>query len=98
MGLRSRSARLRGDRLRKRSQEPLPPDVNPPFLADEQRADLPPQDGRLNDNVRYRFKVTATTNLGINGSTPPIIVPPTPLRSEERRVGKECRSRWSPDH
>src|SRR2546430_10107334 len=25
--------------------------------------------------------------------------PPTPeLRSEERRVGKECRSRWSPYH
>src|SRR5690349_23676094 len=23
---------------------------------------------------------------------------PIPLRSEERRVGKECRSRWSPDH
>src|SRR5260370_34183796 len=22
----------------------------------------------------------------------------TILRSEERRVGKECRSRWSPDH
>ena len=22
----------------------------------------------------------------------------TPQRSEERRVGKECRSRWSPDH
>src|SRR5689334_7493430 len=21
-----------------------------------------------------------------------------PMRSEERRVGKECRSRWSPDH
>src|ERR1039458_5379081 len=21
-----------------------------------------------------------------------------PFRSEERRVGKECRSRWSPDH
>src|SRR5690349_22113649 len=21
-----------------------------------------------------------------------------PRRSEERRVGKECRSRWSPDH
>src|SRR5256885_3650358 len=21
-----------------------------------------------------------------------------PQRSEERRVGKECRSRWSPDH
>src|SRR3712207_9405248 len=24
--------------------------------------------------------------------------PPTVLRSEERRVGKECRSRWSPYH
>src|SRR3989441_11693765 len=23
---------------------------------------------------------------------------PRMLRSEERRVGKECRSRWSPDH
>src|SRR5256885_653435 len=23
---------------------------------------------------------------------------PVSLRSEERRVGKECRSRWSPDH
>ena len=23
---------------------------------------------------------------------------PTSLRSEERRVGKECRSRWSPYH
>ena len=22
----------------------------------------------------------------------------TPTRSEERRVGKECRSRWSPYH
>ena len=23
---------------------------------------------------------------------------PAPARSEERRVGKECRSRWSPYH
>ena len=23
---------------------------------------------------------------------------PIPVRSEERRVGKECRSRWSPYH
>ena len=27
-----------------------------------------------------------------------IIMPPLGLRSEERRVGKECRSRWSPYH
>ena len=27
-----------------------------------------------------------------------VIVPPGRSRSEERRVGKECRSRWSPYH
>src|SRR5256886_4215553 len=31
------------------------------------------------------------------GSTPSCSAPPKP-RSEERRVGKECRSRWSPYH
>src|SRR5690554_8233835 len=29
----------------------------------------------------------------------PVSIPRDPeTRSEERRVGKECRSRWSPDH
>ena len=32
-----------------------------------------------------------------NGNTYPAIALPL-LRSEERRVGKECRSRWSPYH
>ena len=27
-----------------------------------------------------------------------IYIPDVDLRSEERRVGKECRSRWSPYH
>ena len=27
-----------------------------------------------------------------------VLLPPTQSRSEERRVGKECRSRWSPYH
>src|SRR3989440_9377043 len=27
-----------------------------------------------------------------------LFVRPAGARSEERRVGKECRSRWSPDH
>ena len=26
------------------------------------------------------------------------VIAPIPGRSEERRVGKECRSRWSPYH
>jgi len=32
----------------------------------------------------------------VNGG--PILDPDTGQRSEERRVGKECRSRWSPYH
>src|SRR5437762_7710492 len=28
----------------------------------------------------------------------PPLIESTRFRSEERRVGKECRSRWSPDH
>ena len=31
------------------------------------------------------------------GAAPPAL-PQHPLRSEERRVGEECRSRWSPYH
>ena len=27
-----------------------------------------------------------------------VALPPMSVRSEERRVGKECRSRWSPYH
>ena len=27
-----------------------------------------------------------------------LIILHLPIRSEERRVGKECRSRWSPYH
>ena len=40
----------------------------------------------------YKFKVLLSY-LNING-----LVPVHLLRSEERRVGKECRSRWSPYH
>src|SRR2546422_7360787 len=32
------------------------------------------------------------------GLPQPISLAPSTLRSEERRVGKECRSRWSPYH
>src|ERR1035438_2783366 len=36
-----------------------------------------------------------TVFLAVALLTPPL---PFPIRSEERRVGKECRSRWSPYH
>ena len=31
-------------------------------------------------------------------AAPPLFILPISRRSEERRVGKECRSRWSPYH
>ncbi len=42
------------------------------------------------DNVVYRLGFAATRR-----EAPPQV---TRRRSEERRVGKECRSRWSPYH
>ena len=36
--------------------------------------------------------------LGFDEETLDSIVPISKMRSEERRVGKECRSRWSPYH
>ena len=39
---------------------------------------------------------TATCNMSLVPVT--VIAPSSAMRSEERRVGKECRSRWSPYH
>src|SRR2546423_8330022 len=41
-----------------------------------------------------RPELTAAARLTIEGGRHPVVE----RRSEERRVGKECRSRWSPDH
>src|SRR5256885_261415 len=38
-------------------------------------------------------QITPAGNLSDSG-----VITFTDVRSEERRVGKECRSRWSPDH
>ena len=38
----------------------------------------------------------ALAYLGFKRTLEPLIM--VPMRSEERRVGKECRSRWSPYH
>src|SRR5690349_24745617 len=41
----------------------------------------------------------ALVRLGVQGLVVPVqLYPGQILRSEERRVGKECRSRWSPGH
>src|SRR2546426_5106272 len=47
--------------------------------------------------VLWRFDIgTAPTPERVQGRL--IVETPIPTRSEERRVGKECRSRWSPYH
>ena len=47
---------------------------------------------RANDVVKH------ATALGISVIVTDHHLPEAELRSEERRVGKECRSRWSPYH
>ena len=50
---------------------------------------------RSADNVRKVINNWPTTRLLIINTLDECVIGG---RSEERRVGKECRSRWSPDH
>ena len=43
-------------------------------------------------------KGSIVTLIGSNGAGKTTLVMCLLLRSKERRVGKECRSRWSPYH
>src|SRR6516225_1043311 len=40
----------------------------------------------------------ASSRAAVRPASPPPITQTSTSRSEERRVGKECRSRWSPYH
>ena len=41
---------------------------------------------------------TTSKYFADHGATVVRVETESPPRSEERRVGKECKSRWSPDH
>ena len=62
------------------------------LAADLEDADLKPELSKIEGNdeeIKDRFAVALKFGTaGLRGV----------LRSEERRVGKECRSRWSPYH
>ena len=58
-------------------------------------------------SMKSRYGLRALIDLDINSKTEQVAlnsiaernkISPQYLRSEERRVGKECRSRWSPYH
>ena len=57
--------------------------------------DLMAKSGKIADVETYRKGVFAREEEGTTGIGMGIAIP---HRSEERRVGKECRSRWSPYH
>src|SRR2546422_7617574 len=57
---------------------------------------IPPQEVITKDNVPVR--VNAVAYFRIVAPKEAIVQVENFMRSEERRVGKECRSRWSPYH
>ena len=63
-------------------------------FAESQRAGR----GRLGRNWHAKTGSSILTSILLINSTPINATSLTLLRSEERRVGKECRSRWSPYH
>ena len=55
-------------------------------------------EGVIGATVLVKNESTGFSAGSITNETGEDIVKQLPLRSEERRVGKECRSRWSPYH
>src|SRR3712207_8333165 len=60
---------------------------------------LPARTPPLREPPRLRFlEKFPLTSPPVIEIVPATLHPTLPKRSEERRVGKECRSRWSPYH
>src|SRR5260370_16146042 len=70
----------------------------PIFRPSLLRSAVPPDSGasRTGTDARSRFPVAGADRRLLSVPTPP--PSGSDPRSEERRVGKECRSRWSPYH
>ena len=52
----------------------------------------------LEDNIAKYERAFGPIRISEESPMPPLSVVKGEARSEERRVGKECRSRWSPYH
>src|SRR5260370_22149713 len=55
-------------------------------------------DSRRNGRARFSLIGIATAGVPCESGSRLLHIGLEPTRSEERRVGKECRSRWSPYH
>src|SRR3712207_9584001 len=64
-----------------------------PLTMDEVREIAKLYLGKLRAQIERQGKVLVITDAAVNLLTEKGL---SPMRSEERRVGKECRSRWSP--
>ena len=53
-------------------------------------------DASVSLTVATRDAEKLVRSASVNNTLITVNVPDMPWRSEERRVGKECRSRWSP--
>src|SRR3989441_2526141 len=54
--------------------------------------------GGLATIIQHLAMEYAKDGIRVNAVAPGVVYTPLQRRSEERRVGKECRSRWSPYH
>src|SRR3712207_7569301 len=73
----------------------LPISILTPPAFGEARSTIGAPGGEYFAALRSRLRRTWATR---SGSAHTLSPPSSPPRSEERRVGKECRSRWSPYH
>src|SRR5690348_7490836 len=71
------------------------PGGTPIVLLQHFMGNLDNYDPAITDALAAGREVILTDNAGVGLSTS---TAPETVRSEERRVGKECRSRWSPYH
>src|SRR5206468_12634695 len=107
MKLTQGAVRLRGVKLNERANKTTAIDL-PEFDITGMQLDALAQTASIDSivlnggQVHARREKNGSINLlamlqpAAGASAPPSPAAPTP-RSEERRVGKECRSRWSPD-
>src|SRR3712207_9472250 len=69
------------------------------FVAGDAAHLHPPAGGQgMNTGIQDAWNLGWKLALAVRGEAAPGLLDSYDARSEERRVGKECRSRWSPYH